>query len=484
MTALDLRYRPRKFSEVFGNATVVKLLLTRSKEGTLGGRSMMFGGPKGCGKTSLARIAARAIVCDNLADGEPCGECDSCNSISDESSDSFDEFDAATQGTVDRMRGLIGDLDYHSINGKPRIVLLDEAHRLTKQAQDSLLKSIEDRRLVAILCTTEPRKMVEAIRTRVEEYPVSPPTEMAIESLLYSIAKKEKIKFEDEAFKMIAKATGNCPRECVCALDTLRTLGGATIENTKQFYRFDRMRTVVDVLSFIDQDAPAAFNLLDQVRDEGATWIRDTMVAAISAAIRHNIGVKSSFPLDVTFFPIREMGWADLASRLGSIDKVTIPDIEACLLTSPLSQSHQVINVPTPRVQPPLPPQTPTTPNPITTPSTTDVKPTEAPKPPAPPIPTPAPKVEVKAPPTEPKQAKIAGDFANTIKSPKFAEVDGVRFTPDEILSSIDSKIVSASKPQAVEPVKTVTGVQFDKRNVPQSEKEFASGLLKRIKGP
>ena len=191
----------------------------------------MFGGSKGCGKTTMARIVARAIVCDNLNDGEPCDSCESCNSFTDESSVSFDEYDAATQGTVDRVRSLLSDLDFGSFDGKPRVVILDEAHRLSKGAQDALLKAMEDRRLVVILCTTEPRKIVDAIRSRVEEYPISPPSEDAVVALLRKVCKAEKILVDVDALLIVAKSLKNCPRECICALDTLRTLGSVSLEN-------------------------------------------------------------------------------------------------------------------------------------------------------------------------------------------------------------------------------------------------------------
>jgi DNA polymerase III subunit gamma/tau len=455
---LDLKYRPRKFSDVVGNTSIVKLLLTRSKQGSLSGRSMMFGGPKGCGKTSLARIVARAIVCEDLVDGEPCGGCSSCQSISDESSISFDEFDAATQGTVDRVRTLIEDLEYGSLDGKPRVIVLDEAHRLSKPSQDALLKAMEDRRLVVILCTTEPRKIVEAIRSRTEEYPVSPPSEDSMVSHLSKICEAESISFESEALRIASKSLGCCPRECVCAIDTLRVWGGITVDNAKSMFRFDRMKMVVDVLTLIDSNPSGAFEILDHLATEGATWVRDTMVLAISSAIRQSIGAKSNFPIPVGFYDNRGVSWSKLAQALGSLDKPVMADIESTLLaTSSRVLSHvvpssvvsvatavpntQVSVVPTPTIQTPIVSTAPSKPVVVELPKPKDHKPP-----------------------------------SNSI------ELDGVRYSSEENLTSLDSKIGGSSGPPP-SPTNTSVRVEYDIRHAPLPEKEFASGLLKRLKG-
>ncbi len=469
--ALDLVYRPRKFADVIGNESVIKLLLTRSRQGTLDGRSMMFGGSKGCGKTTMARIVARAIVCDNLNDGEPCDSCESCNSITDESSVSFDEYDAATQGTVDRVRALLSDLDFGSFDGKPRVVILDEAHRLSKGAQDALLKAMEDRRLVIILCTTEPRKIVEAIRTRVEEYPVSPPSEDAVVSLLRRVCKAEKIPADVDALLTVAKSLKNCPRECVCAIDTLRTLGGVNLENAKQLFRYDRLRLIGEVLQFIDSDPRKSFALLDELSVEGASWVRDQMVNAIASSLRHAVGARSSFPVDVSFFESRGMNWAILARSLGALDRPAMSDIESALL----STLTEVVNhssapariIPKNEIVSPSPshPEASSA-NPASV-QTSPAKSSPIPQNPAPapvaPKPTPAAKTEV-------------------VKDVRPIEIDGVKFSPKETLTSIDHKIDKPVQGPPVEAGEELARVEYDKRNVPLPQKEFSSSLLRRVK--
>src|SRR5690606_30604207 len=123
MSKFDLKYRPQTFTRVLGNSGVKKLLLTRSQNKSLSDQSMMLSGPKGCGKTSLARIIARAISCTDLQDGEPCNECVNCISITSESDHNFQELDAASQGTVDRIRDMVREADYQSLNGMKQVYI-------------------------------------------------------------------------------------------------------------------------------------------------------------------------------------------------------------------------------------------------------------------------------------------------------------------------------------------------------------------------
>ena len=113
----DLKYRPRKFKDVLGNDGVKQLLIARIRQGTLGDQSMMLGGPKGCGKTTLARLIARSLLCSSITDGEPCGECPACVSILDETHPDVEELDAASQGTAADGQERAGGASDSSGNG-------------------------------------------------------------------------------------------------------------------------------------------------------------------------------------------------------------------------------------------------------------------------------------------------------------------------------------------------------------------------------
>jgi DNA polymerase III subunit gamma/tau len=417
---------------------------------------MLFGGPKGCGKTSLARITAMAIVCDALENGEPCGKCASCQSVVLETSTSMDEFDAATQGTVDRIRSILEDLEYGSFDGKPRVVILDEAQRLSKAAQDALLKAIEDRRFVVILCTTEPHKIGEAIRSRMEEYPVSPPAEAEMIQHLTQVCAQMRIPYETDAIQMVARHNKCCPRTCLTSLDTLRTLGGVIGANARELFRYNSMGLLVDVLSRIDADPAAAFEILDKLfAQEGASWVRDQMVAAIASSLRVGVGAKPTYPVYSSFFDIRGMRWGDLARALGALDKPTAQDVEAAVLSTGRAQPVHV------QPLPPLPP--PPAPTPALTlqaPATVQAvskAPEPPPKPIAKPVPSPVP-----------------------LSVHKSIEVDGVKFTHDEKLTSLDHKIEPGGHPPPVAAPPSAE-VELDGSRIPLPEKEFARGLVQRF---
>ena len=464
--ALDLKHRPRKFHDVVGNVGVVKLLLRRSQNGSLSGRSMLFGGPKGCGKTSLARIVATAIVCDSLQDGEPCGACASCESVIKETSSNMDEFDAATQGTVDRVRSIIEDLEYGSFDGKPRVVILDEAQRLSKASQDALLKAVEDRRFVIIMCTTEPHKIGEAIRSRLEEYPITPPSESDIITRMKMVCDLEGIKSEPDALTMVARHHKCCPRICLTSLDTLRTLGGATVSIAAEFFRYGSMEQLVDALSKVDSNPANAFELLDHLfSSEGPSWVRDNIVAAVSSELRVKVGAKATYPVRSNFFGARGNKWSDLARVLGSLDRPTAHDIEAAIL------SNNVISETSKYVA-----------QSITSFGVTTVPQYTAPQPVfnAPSVTHPVlQKVEHKSAPLVYNAEKPIEVVKPALKPAKRSiEIDGVKFTTDEHLTSLDNKIGSAGPPTIHAPS---AEVKLDKSRIPIPEKEFARAFIQKV---
>lgn len=469
-SCLDLKYRPKRFSDIVGNSGVVSLLLRRSRSNTLSGRSMMFGGPKGCGKTSLARIVAMAIVCDDLNDGEPCIECESCMSVMNDSSSEVDEFDAATQGTVDRIRSIVEDLEYGSVSGKPRIIILDEAQRLSKPAQDALLKAVEDRKFVVIFCTTEPHKIGEAIRSRLEEYPVSTPSESEIVSRLKYVCKEEDISYELEALEIVAKQNKCCPRTSLTSVGTLNLFDGVTVQSTKSLFRYESMETLVEVLSKLDSDPLSSFESLDIlfVRN-GASWIRDNMVAVIASAMRSSVGAKYTYPIQSNFYKSQGVSWGDLARGLGRLDRPTQHDIEAVILSSCASfERSPVYSQPPVSVRHTTPvdmkPQIPVQ---------TQVQPQDQVQPQIP--------VQTQVSIDKPKLPAPTQKTSQKIDIPrKSIEIDGVKYTHDEKLTSLDHKIEPGGRvPTSPPPI--IAEIELDKLRIPISEKEFSRGLVGRI---
>ena len=143
--ALDTKYRPTRFDEVIGQDTTVSILREFIRSGSGLRQSYLFAGPFGSGKTTLGRILARSLLCDSPVDGESCAACPSCVEILENgSSVDFVEVDAATNSGMDNIRKIVKQLQYSSFSGKRRIYLFDEAHQLSRDALDALLKPMED----------------------------------------------------------------------------------------------------------------------------------------------------------------------------------------------------------------------------------------------------------------------------------------------------------------------------------------------------
>jgi DNA polymerase III subunit gamma/tau len=470
MSRLDLKYRPSNFSQVIGNGGVIKLILTRSKNGTLGDQSMMLSGPKGCGKTTLARIIAKALSCTNLQDGEPCNECPSCLSIMDETSQSFEELDAASQGTVEKIRGMIRDADYETLNGSKQVYIIDEAQRLSAASQEALLKAIESRTFIVILCTTDPHKVKLPIRSRLEEYPIHSPPVIELLARLILICNEEQIEFEESGLKLLAKVKDNCPRECIIALSTMSQVGVISESAVQEYFRFDSFKLVAKLLETIDHSPSQAFECLDElVNRESPTWIKEQIMLAIASSIRINIGAKPTFPVPTDFFQSRGRAWAKVAADLSGIDRINMSEITAVLL-------QESPAVPVIAHAPNFAPLIDFDPKPgailkvhskePSAPEKIAVK--EEPKK-VEPKPAPAP------PPVESQQLK---------KSPKRREVtvEGVRYSSDESLTSLDDKV---QKTKDVPPESSVAllQVQLSAEHAPINEKDFKETLLARFKG-
>lgn len=216
----SIAYRPCRISEIYGQEEIKKIIGNGLDNDTLA-NSLLFYGISGTGKTSIERIIAMGIHCAKGPTSEPCCECDSCQLVLYGSHFAFQEFDAAHFRGIDHMRKVVGNFDCAPLgNSKKKIIVFDEAHQLTKDAQNLLLKVVEDSHSNNhfIFCSTEPKGIIETLRNRCMsiEFKKLPGEEML--KLLFDICKCEGIKPDPDVFDAIIKETKGMPRNALFSL--------------------------------------------------------------------------------------------------------------------------------------------------------------------------------------------------------------------------------------------------------------------------
>ena len=224
--SLYRRFRPRKFSELYGQEHIVRALRNAVINGREG-QAYLFSGPRGTGKTTTARILAKVLNCENPLEGEPCCECDSCKAV--ELGTSYDvlELDAASNNGVQEIRDIIEAAALTS-PGRHRVFILDEVHMLTRAAEAALLKTLEEppAQVVFVLATTDPQKVSETIRSRVQhlQFHLLPIDEL--EKYVRFVIEKAELDVDDEGIAHVLRQGGGSARDTLSALELVAAGGG------------------------------------------------------------------------------------------------------------------------------------------------------------------------------------------------------------------------------------------------------------------
>ena len=296
-TVLARRFRPQAFEEVIGQQPVAQALQNAIRHGRVA-HAYLFTGARGVGKTSMARILAKALNCPYVNDGVPCNECDICESIAAGNDVDVLEIDGASNRGIDDIRSLRANVNVKPMRARQKIYIIDEVHMLTTDAFNALLKTLEEPppNVKFVFCTTEPQKLLDTILSRCQRFDFATIETANIMARLGEIAKSEGFEVTTEALELVARRADGSMRDSQSLFDQLLAFsdGKITADDVHRLLGTasdDRLIELVGAL--IDRQAATAIGQLDaaladgvqlgELVDQVLRYLRDVMVVAAGA---------------------------------------------------------------------------------------------------------------------------------------------------------------------------------------------------------
>ncbi len=272
--AIYRKYRPQKFSDVVGQEHVVKTLINAINNNKIA-HAYLFAGPRGTGKTTIARLLAKAVNCTDTSSYEPCNKCESCVEIIENRAMDLIEIDAASNRGIDEIRELRERIRFAPTHSKYKVFVIDEAHQLTKEAFNALLKTLEEppAHAIFILATTEAHKMLPTILSRVQRFDFKKLSLADVIKKLEIVAKKEQVKISDKALRIIALNSEGFMRDAESMLGQAIAFSGdkeITIEDIEHILGIVDINLAIKLVEILaKKDSKEALSFVDKFVNQG-----------------------------------------------------------------------------------------------------------------------------------------------------------------------------------------------------------------------